>query len=235
MYVIGTCDSDSDEVAIPLLVPQVRMKESLQKSPCKLVVPKVVPRHDYKGNHRCLQHTKFNYVCCGYRWFWFQWSWITSFGTTSSHDGIAATIKMWGCEVRELREKHTWDGRRTDDIQTIKCPTQGWNKSPAVHPLLFCQILTISTIHNDVSVRVYSLGLVVGSKIHYDTYHLKYLRYSTRNTLNCSEPLIIKSSSMASTYHVMSKILKQNSSLLVGLMTTFWFFMVFLSCIWEVR
>jgi hypothetical protein len=61
--------------------------------------------------------------------------------------------------------------------------------------LIDCQILTISTIHNDVSVRVSSVGLVMGSKVHYGTYHLQHLRYSTRlaasNTLNCSEPLTI--------------------------------------------
>jgi hypothetical protein len=39
---VGTGDSDSDEVSIPLLVPQVRKKESLEKATCGLVAPKEV-------------------------------------------------------------------------------------------------------------------------------------------------------------------------------------------------
>jgi hypothetical protein len=183
LYVVGTGNSDSGEVAFPLLVPQVCMMESLQQFKC--------------GAVRCVSSRK---------------------NTCEMDAGLTTYRRLL--------------------LFGIKCPAQGWNKSPAVHPLLFCQILTISTIHNDVSVRVSSLGLMVGSKIHYDTYHLQHSRYSTRlvasNTLNCSEPLTIKNS-MASTYHVMSKILKHNPSLLVGLMKSFWFFMVFLSCIWEVR
>jgi hypothetical protein len=37
VYVVRTCDSDSDEGFIPLLVPQVRKKESLQQSKCGVV------------------------------------------------------------------------------------------------------------------------------------------------------------------------------------------------------
>jgi hypothetical protein len=37
MYVVGTGDSDSSEVELPLLVPQVRMMELLQQSKCGAV------------------------------------------------------------------------------------------------------------------------------------------------------------------------------------------------------